>query len=147
MVVSGNPFVFTKSSNVSTMKKNKLKPVIMIEDDYRLLKRYVSASTKDNELSLAHELERADIVRRAVFPKNAIRLYTQVSLVEHRTKKRVTFAIVPPEEADIRQQKISALAPVAIAVIGFRQGDEVTCKLPGGTRRFRIEEVINNPAA
>jgi regulator of nucleoside diphosphate kinase len=117
----------------------------MTEEDYRALKRYAGAASKDSALTLANELERADIVRKAAFPANAIRLYTQVSLVEQRTKKRINFAIVLPEEADIRQQKISALAPVAVAVIGFRQGEEVSCKLPGGTRHFRIDEVINNP--
>lgn len=129
------------------MNKKALNPVIMVEDDYRALKPFAGTAYRKNVLSLARELERADIVRRAAFPQNAIRLYTQVSLVEKATKKRVSFTIVLPAEADIKQQKISALAPVAVAVIGFRQGEEVTCKLPGGTRRFRIEEVINNTAA
>lgn len=128
-------------------KQKNLNPVIMIEDDYRALKRYAAGTYKDDELSLARELERADIVHRNAFPSDAVRLYTQVALVEKSSKKRISFAIVLPDQADITQQKISALAPVAVAIIGFRQGEEVTCKLPGGTRCFRIEEVINSHAA
>jgi regulator of nucleoside diphosphate kinase len=129
------------------MSRSKLKPVVMIEDDYRKLKQYAGTLSKGAPQSLAHELERAEIVLKSSFPSNAIRLYSQVALIERRSKKRISFVIVLPEEADIKQQKISALAPVAVAVIGFRQGEEVACKLPGGTRRFLIDEVVNDSAA
>ena len=95
------------------MKSKQLNPVIMIEDDYRALKRFAGTSYQNKVL--ARELERADIVHKDAFPKNDIRLYTQVSLVEKATKKRISFAIVLPGEADIKQQKISALAAVAVA--------------------------------
>jgi regulator of nucleoside diphosphate kinase len=127
--------------------QKSLNPVIMIEDDYRALKRYAGSDYKDGELTLARELERADIVHRTAFPAKAIRLHSQVTLVEKSSKKRLSFAIVLPDDADIKQQKISALAPVAVAIIGFRQGEEVKCKLPGGTRHFIIEEVTNQHAA
>lgn len=129
------------------MSKKELNPVLMIESDYRALKPFAGNTYKDNELSLARELERAIIVHKDAFPKHAIRLNSQVSLVEKKTKKKISFTIVLPKHANIKEQKISALAPVAVAIIGFRKGEEVRCKLPGGTRHFRIEEVINKPAA
>ena len=119
----------------------------MIEDDYRMLKRHALALPKARQRSLARGLERADIVRKASFPANVIRLYTKVSLVEKKTKKRISFTIVLPQEADKNQKKLSALTSIAVALIGFRQGEEVKCKLPGGYRRFLIDEVENNPAA
>ena len=125
------------------MKNKELNPVIMIEDDYRALKHYAGTSYKDDVLSLARELDRAIIVRKDAFPTHAIRLHSRVSLEETTTKKRISFAIVLPGEADIKEHKISALTPLAIAIIGFREGEEVTCKLPGGTRHFRIDEVQN----
>ena len=125
------------------MKYKELNPVIMIEEDYRALKRYAGTSFKEDVLSLARELDRAIIVRKDAFPSHAIRLHSTVSLQETNTNKRVSFAIVLPDEADISARKISALTPLAVAIIGFRQGEEVTCKLPGGTRHFRIEQVQN----
>lgn len=129
------------------MKKPELNPVIMTEDDYRALKRFAGGSYQNDVLSLARELDRAIIVKKEAFPQHAIRLHSSVSLVDKATNKRLHFAIVLPEEADMTNQKISALAPVAVAIIGYRQGEEVTCNLPGGTKQFLIEEVVNIPAA
>lgn len=129
------------------MKKKELTPVVMIEDDYRILKRYAGTAFEPDVLSLARELERADIVHKSAFPAHAIRLYSQVTLVEIKTKKQLEFELVLPDDADMKQKKVSALAPIAIAIIGFRQGDEVICKLPGGKRHFRIEQVLNQPMA
>lgn len=129
------------------MKKKELNPVLMIEDDYRALKPFAGNTYRDTELSLARELERAIIVHKDAFPKHAIRLNSQVTLIEKKTKKAVSFTIVLPKAANIKERRISALAPVAVAIIGFRKGEEVTCKLPGGTKHFRIEEVVNRPAA
>ncbi|MEO6830861.1 MAG: GreA/GreB family elongation factor [Chitinophagaceae bacterium] len=129
------------------MKNKELTPVVMIEDDYRILKRYAGTAFEPDVLSLARELERADIVQKSAFPAHAIRLYSQISLVELKTKKQVEFEIVLPDDADMKQKKVSVLAPIAIAILGFRQGEEVICKLPGGTRRFLIEQVLNEPLA
>jgi regulator of nucleoside diphosphate kinase len=129
------------------MSKKELNPVLMIEADYRALKPFAGNTYKDSELSLARELERAIIVHKDAFPKHAIRLNSQVTLLEKKSKKTVSFTIVLPKSVNIRERKISALSPVAVAIIGFRKGEEVRCKLPGGTKHFRIEEVINHLAA
>lgn len=129
------------------MKKKELTPVVMIEDDYRILKRYAGTAFEADVLSLARELERADIVQKSAFPANAIRLFSQVSLVELKTKKRLDFELVLPDDADMKQKKVSAIAPICVAILGFRQGEEVVCKLPGGTRSFLIEQVLNQPMA
>jgi regulator of nucleoside diphosphate kinase len=129
------------------MTNKELNTVIMIEDDYRALKRFAAPDYQQDVLSLARELDRAIIVRKEAFPKHAIRLQSKVSLVETSTEKRYLFTIVLPDEADINSKKISVLAPIAVGVIGYRQGEEATLKLPGGTRHFRIEEVHNCPAS
>jgi regulator of nucleoside diphosphate kinase len=129
------------------MKHTELHPVLMIEDDYRALKRYAGDTYNKDVMSLARELDRAIIVHRDAFPDHAIRLNSEVSLVEKKTKKKLRFTIVLPGQASIAEQKISALAPVAVAVIGFRKGEEISCELPGGTKQFIIEEVVNRPAA
>jgi regulator of nucleoside diphosphate kinase len=129
------------------MKKKELNPVLMTEDDYRALKPFAGNTYKGSELSLARELERAIIVHKEAFPKHAIRLNSMVSLVERKTKKVVSFTIVLPKYADIKEGKISATSLIAVAIIGFRKGEEVRCKLPGGATYFRIEEVVNQPLA
>jgi transcription elongation factor GreA len=52
-----------------------------------------------------------------------------------------TYKIVGEDEADIRQGKISITSPIARALIGKREGDEVEFEVPGGRREFEILEV------
>ena len=51
------------------------------------------------------------------------------------------YQIVGDLEADIKQGQIAISSPVARALIGKHEGDEVTIEAPGGTREFEIIEV------
>lgn len=129
------------------MTNEKLLPVVMIDDDYKLLKRFAGTEIAANELSLARELDRAQIVADSDFPKDVIRLNSRVELIDLGTNKRLEFELVLPNEADMKQKRFSALSPMGIAIIGFRQGDKIKSKLPGGERNFLIEKVHNKPFA
>ncbi len=52
-----------------------------------------------------------------------------------------TFKIVSPNDAKPKEGLISAISPVAQALIGARVGDEVEIKIPAGVRRLRIESI------
>ena len=129
------------------MKTKEKNPVIMIEEDYRRLKRLVEHQSVDNEMSLSYELERAIIVRKDAFPSHAIRLNSYVSVMDVKTNRIVAFTIVMPEQADMKQKKISILTPMATALIGFRKEEEVKWKFPGGLKKIKILDVKNSEAA
>jgi regulator of nucleoside diphosphate kinase len=50
-------------------------------------------------------------------------------------------------DADIAKKRISVLAPLGTALIGYRAGDRVEWRTPGGTKRFQIEDVLFQPEA
>jgi regulator of nucleoside diphosphate kinase len=52
--------------------------------------------------------------------------------------------IVTPDKADIKKRKISIMAPLGTALIGFRQGQKVNWQVPSGKKTFTIMEVIND---
>jgi transcription elongation factor GreA len=64
-----------------------------------------------------------------------------VRLVDSENDAEVTYQIVGVDEADLAKGRISVRSPMARALIGRRQGDEVTLVAPGGTREFEILEV------
>ena len=128
------------------MKKHEKNPVIMIEEDYQLLKRFTQHSPIDDEMSLAYELNRAIIVKKDAFPANTIRLNSPVSVQDLDTKKIMEYTVVMPHEADIQQRKISVLTPMGTALIGFRKAEEVRWKVPAGLKRFKILDVVNKAA-
>jgi regulator of nucleoside diphosphate kinase len=49
------------------------------------------------------------------------------------------------EDADVEQDKISVLAPIGTAMLGYRQGDSFEWKVPEGVRRFKVEEILYQP--
>ncbi len=118
--------------------------IFITEEDYNVLKPYIDKlPDRNDEMSLAHELKRAVVVKKESFPKDGVRLNSKVSILDLDTQKVLEFTIVLSEYADIKQNKISVLTPMGAALIGFRKSDEVRWKVPAGLKRFRILDVVN----
>ncbi|WP_312932317.1 transcription elongation factor GreA [Pseudomonas sp.] len=66
---------------------------------------------------------------------------TTVELANTETDERVKYQIVGEDEANIKQGKISASAPIARAIIAKSEGDIVVIKTPSGTVEYEIVEV------
>ncbi len=65
----------------------------------------------------------------------------KVTLADINTGDEVEYQIVGDLESDIKQGLISVLSPVARAMIGKMEGDEVSVMAPGGEREFEIVDV------
>ena len=66
---------------------------------------------------------------------------TTVTLLDMNTDEEITYQIVGDDEADLKAQRISFGSPVAKALIGKLQGDEVGVNTPNGVREYEILEV------
>jgi transcription elongation factor GreA len=64
-----------------------------------------------------------------------------VELFDVNEEKDVTYQIVGELEADIKQNLISITSPIARALIGKQQDDEVVVQAPGGERVYEIVSV------
>lgn len=64
-----------------------------------------------------------------------------VELYDVNEEKDVTYQIVGELEADIKQNLISITSPIARALIGKQQDDEVVVQAPGGERVYEIVSV------
>ena len=91
--------------------------------------------------ALAGELARARVMPRARMPASVVTMNTGVRLRDLETGEEETYTLVFPEEADINENKVSVLAPVGTALLGYRAGDVFEWPVPAGLRRFRIEDV------
>jgi len=61
-----------------------------------------------------------------------------VDLLALETEKEVTYQIVGDLEANISENRISISSPIARALIGKEEGDEVIVKAPGGDIEYEI---------
>jgi len=86
-------------------------------------------------------LARAQVVDTSKFTDNKVRFGAWVTLYDEDKEQEVRYQIVGEPEADIDNGKISVTSPLAKALIGKEEGDEVTFKAPKGTRHFTIIRV------
>ncbi|MDX1453741.1 MAG: transcription elongation factor GreA [Oleiphilaceae bacterium] len=64
-----------------------------------------------------------------------------VELEDVESGDALTYQIVGEDEADIKANRISINSPIARALIGKEEGDEVDVQVPGGMRQLEIVEV------
>lgn len=95
--------------------------------------------------ALDGELRRARVVPRPQLPPDVVTMNSTVRLRDLETREEETYTLVYPADADIGKNKLSVLAPVGTALLGYRAGDVVEWPVPAGVSRFRIEEVLSQP--
>ena len=66
---------------------------------------------------------------------------TTIALLNLADNSETIFQIVGEDEADIELGKISCYSPIAKALIGNEEGDEITVKAPKGDILYEILEV------
>ena len=72
---------------------------------------------------------------------DVVRFGATVKIVDVETEEERTYQIVGKDETDLEHGKISYESPIARALIGKAQGDEVTVQTPSGSHDFEIDKV------
>ena len=83
----------------------------------------------------------------ADIPPDVVTMNSRLRLLDLDSGKEMLFTLVFPSDADSDQGRISILAPLGTAVLGFRRGDTFEWRMPGRVRRLRVEEVLYQPEA
>lgn len=104
-----------------------------------------SLCNKSNLKNLRGELNAARIVEPDKVPPDTVTMGSTVRLLDLDSGDLETFTLVYPDEADIADGKLSILAPIGTAILGYRVGDMVCWKVPSGESRTRIEEILFQP--
>jgi len=90
---------------------------------------------------LEQTLSRAEVIDPSKLSGSKIQFGARVKLVNVDSDEEQAFQIVGPEEADIKQGKISVASPLARGLLGHEVGDEVKVVMPAGPRTFEILEI------
>ena len=64
-----------------------------------------------------------------------------VTLIDCNTDETIRYRIVGEDEADLKQNKLSVMSPIARALIGKMEDDVVTVSTPGGDREYEVSAV------
>ena len=122
-------------------------------DESGLIKevRKIKNSRSDTEWARIEELEaelnRAIIVDADKIPPEIVTMNSKAYLRDMDTGKDEFYQLVYPEDADIEQNKISILAPIGTAILGYKVGDIIEWKVPAGLRKLKIKKIVYQPEA
>lgn len=121
-------------------------PIVVTQADAARLRdllatRAGAGRDHDHLQELAEELERARIADPDEVPADVITLHTRVQVLDLASGLRSELTLVLPRESDPAAGRVSVLAPLGTALLGYRAGEEVEWQMPGGLRRLRIESV------
>ncbi len=131
----------------------KHRDIYITDLDLKRLSELLEAAWRFNQYGLADlaelaaELARAQVVPSAQVPAEVITMNSTVCLEDLETGEEMTFTLVFPNEADIDQNKISVLAPIGTAMLGYRVGDTLEWPVPGGISRLQVKQILYQPEA
>ena len=131
----------------------KTQAIIMSAADHEELRCVVVAAGRlsrrglEEIAALERELTRAEVVLPEKVPPDVITMNSRAELLDLETMERMEFTLVYPADANIEEGKISVLAPLGAAMIGYRVGDEFKWSVPYGERRLRVMAVRFQPEA
>lgn len=126
--------------------------ILVARGDHDQLKQLIAGLAADPALRdaierLEEELDRAAIVDADDIPAEVITLDSWARLLDLDTERELLLSPVLPSKANAAAGRLSILAPLGTAVLGYRSGDTIEWPVPAGRRRLRVLEVMFQPEA
>jgi regulator of nucleoside diphosphate kinase len=127
-------------------------PIAITQFDFDRLEKLVNRlRTRDNLPSIANalenELDRAQIFDPHAVPPDVVTMNSEATVRDLRTGEVEKLRVVFPGAAAPRKGAISVIAPLGLALLGTRAGEQVTWDMPGGARSLLVEQVTYQPEA
>lgn len=130
------------------MNTTQTLPVLRLSSaDHQRLRMLVDAASKSRPQlratlqPLRAELERAEVLPAELIPPTVAVMGARVEIEDRESGEVDTYTLVYPEHADGAAGRLSILAPIGMAIIGFAEGDTFAWRTPGGTRQLLIRKV------
>ena len=98
-------------------------------------------------LALADELESAEVVEPHCVPPDVVTMRSRVRVRDMVSGAAATYTISYPVEANLEAGRLSVLAPIGTALLGYREGDVIEWPVPGGVRVLKVEKLEHQPEA
>ncbi|MEO1720568.1 MAG: transcription elongation factor GreA, partial [Pseudomonadota bacterium] len=90
---------------------------------------------------LEDQISRADVIDPKSLSGDTVKFGATVTLEDIDTDEKVTYKIVGELEAAVKDGKISIASPIARALIGKAEGDDVEVTTPKGHKSYEVLKV------
>lgn len=91
---------------------------------------------KINQIKLI--ISDAKIIDTSKLTTDSVQILTRVDLKNIKTNAKMVFTIVPENEANLKEGKISVNTPIAKGLLGKKVGDVAEITVPQGVLHFEI---------
>jgi regulator of nucleoside diphosphate kinase len=119
-----------------------MQPVIS-ETDHTVLGQLIVKQKNHETKFLQVLLKRLKIIKEKDISKKTIRLNSIVVFWNYFLKKIIRLRIVSPGNENLKKRHISVLSPISMALMGYKEKDNLTVSVPGVEKKLRILRVIN----
>ena len=129
------------------------RPIVVTRPDLERLRILIEAARARRKweemhlLALADELESAEVVEPDSVPPDVVTMRSRVRVRDMVSGEAATYTISYPVEANLEAGRLSVLAPIGTALLGYREGDVIEWPVPGGVRVLKIEKLEHQPEA
>ncbi|MCL4271864.1 MAG: nucleoside diphosphate kinase regulator [Anaerolineales bacterium] len=96
---------------------------------------------------LDEELKRGQVVAPTEVPADVITMNSRALLLDLESNEEMEYTLVFPQDADPSAGKISILAPIGTAMLGYREGETFAWQVPDGLRKIKVIKIIFQPEA
>lgn len=149
--MSAFPLSGTSLLSIFSQIMNTTQPIQVSKSDHEKLTALIREQSPDRGRLPAHlqrlldELNRAEIRESVEINPEVITLNSRVKVRELDTDDVLEFTLVEPDKANAAEGRISVLAPLGTAMLGYRTGDTFEYPVPNGTCKARVEQVLFQP--
>lgn len=118
-------------------------PIVLSRGIYDLLKAYIQKKrlSRHNELKLEEELKSAKQIVRRNIPEKIVDLNKRVRIKELDSEQEFEYNLVAPQKAKRKNNTLSILSPIGVALLGYEEGAELSWEMPEGIKSYKILEV------
>lgn len=86
-------------------------------------------------------LAQARIIDQSRISTDTVQILNTITILNHTSKSKLVYTLVPEMEANIKEGKISVATPIAKGLLGKRVGDIAEVQVPNGKLRLEILEI------
>ena len=83
----------------------------------------------------------AQIIDESNIDTSKVSIFTSVKLKNKTTSKEITYQLVPAQESNISEGKISVNSPIAKGLLGKKKGETANIRIPAGTITFEVMDI------
>ena len=91
--------------------------------------------------NLQEILRNAKIIDESKLDTSKILILSTVEMKNLSTGAKITYSLVPENEANLKLGKISINSPIAKGLLGKKIGEKVEIQVPAGTLKFEIIKI------